>query len=105
MPYLYKDDIENRYPTYSITSTVIGNITTWELKDADSNLIYKIKGFAVNNNLMLKRMRQNLNISDQTLPCITTTQRDLLTFIIGEQIFNMTLGVAQVKDATGWGSS
>ena len=100
---ILKLDIENRNATYTITSTVIGAMTTVEVKDG-ATLIAKSKSPSLYASM--QNVRANIVGSLIVLPRITTTQRDTITGLVaGEFIVNTTTNVAEIYDGTTWNAA
>ena len=98
----YEYDILSRNVNYTLTKTIDGGFTAWELKESGSRVMQAKSPFSSHS--LHKIRKYLLNSSEaQTLICLTTTQRNTLTNVfLGLQIFNSTASASQVWDGSSW---
>ncbi len=98
---LWKDDILNRFPTYSGTAVAQGDGFRATLKDAEDEVVEE--AFGGTKKIAWRKIRFRLIGGHEILPSLTTTQRDGISNVDrGQQILNETTGTAQVYDGTNW---
>lgn len=95
-PDVWKYDLQNR--GYVVTEIVNGSLTEI-IVTLDSEEVERIEAIGREG---IWACRVKLEGGESLLPIITTTQRDTITFKAGHQIFNTTLGTAQIYDGTAW---
>ena len=97
---IYKFDLENRFPTYTVEEISINSIVTVNLKDG-STIVASAKGMGRDS--PMEKLREGQVGGREILPCLTTTERDSLTFKSGQEILNITDGnIIQYWDGTIW---
>lgn len=94
-------DIQNNYPTYTITETTVEDMFVVEFKNASSVLVGRSKSTSAY--VAMLNIRNNAVGSLLILPRLTTTQRDALTGVsVGEPLFNTTTDTIQLYNGTTW---
>lgn len=98
---LYRDDLISRYASHTFTETVINDMTKVEFKDASGNVIGMKQTMDVND--AYQQIRYSLVGGPETLPEVTTTQRDALTDTKdGCLVLNTTTNALNVCSAGVW---
>lgn len=100
--HIYQHDIENRYPSHTLTRVTKDDLVTFELKDAESKVIARAR--AMTDEDALAKMRAHLlgAIHMHVTPVITTAQKNGLTDITnGQRIFE--IGASELTyNGTAW---
>jgi len=100
---IYKNDMQNRFPTYSLTKTVTGAITKYELKDGGTVIASAKAGDA---GAAIFKLREQMGLGIEIPPLLTETQRNALTGVTKGQPLLVDRGsgvhVQQFHDGTGW---
>lgn len=105
MGHLYRYDILNRQPVdYTLTYVTSGGKTTWTLKDDLGAVILEQRGKEDFNREILHRMRCDMGVSIDSLPILTTTERNVAESQLseGQQIINKTTAAVETKFDGGW---
>lgn len=100
MTSIYQFDIENRYPTYTITITDDSDMKLCEVKDG-STVIVSSKTMSEHDSVL--GCRRALNIPDTIAPGITTAQIALIDVLLdGHTAVNTTTGLLLFCDGSIW---
>lgn len=99
---IYVNDIRNRFPTFTLTKSINGSLTFFELKDG-STIIARARGAGSGN--VIFKLRSVVVGAVDILPIQTPTQRDNLTGLTkGQHIIVDSDGKHQVEfyDGAVW---
>lgn len=102
MASIYKTDIENRFPDYTVTVATTGSLTTCTVTVTDGGAIVA-RGRSGTEEGACLSVRRTLGIGEGCACCLTETQRDALESPLpGLMVFNMTAEELQTRHNGGW---
>jgi len=100
---IYKNDVENRFPSYTLNKTVRESIIKYELDD-DGTIINFAESPDAGSAIF--QLREKMGFGVEIPPLLTETQRNALTGIVTGQPIQTDRGsgihVQQFYDGTAW---